>query len=260
MKIDTELLSHYLKQQPCPSTYDWVYTFTNGVKEIEMHRQDVVQALLQQLLLYQEQGYPLWNTTMHETIFQEELQTANEITILPIVGASANFDCTLCHHACTTYLLIDVLNIADYTHILSQMYYILHNLIHVHTCSYLIQQHYAKKPISYLQQIENMFFVNGLAQYVSWNEQMEQKGLQNSVSNQYREKAFSLLYQAMQVQDEATQQLILKQIKEASFWNQFPQIAGMFFLDDLYHAQHMQGLRAFYKHGPNAILSIVFQE
>lgn len=258
MNIDTTILSNYLNQKACPSTYTWVYEFTKGTQDIQMHRQDVVHALLEQLYRYQEECYPLWNHKIQKAIFQDDLQLVNAVEILPIVGSNSSFDCTICSHAAKTYLLIDLLNVADYTRVLSEMQYILHNLIHVHLCRYLIQQRYPKKPLSYIEQLENMFFVDGLAQYVAWNAHMEHCHFQDSMYKKRKETAFAMLYEAMQLQDEGLQQSILKRLNKISFWDKFPQAAGMFFLDDLYFAEKEKGLRAFYIHGPNAILSIVF--
>lgn len=260
MKIDSSIIEHYLHQSPCPVESAWIYKITQGKRDIEMHRQEVVQALLKQITLYCDEGFPIWNKQLIQTIFQDQIDLLDDLILLPIVGANASFDGTICTHLEQNYLILDVLNIADYTPILTQMHYILHNLIHVSIITFLIHTRYPKQPKTYLEQLESIFFVEGLAQYLSWNEDVSKKRFQNASYEKRKETAFGLLYQAIQINDEATQKRMLETLKKASFWNRFPQVAGMFFMDDLYQAEKEKGLRACYMHGPNSILSIVFQE
>lgn len=260
MNIDTTVLQHYLQQKPCPSAYAWVYEAAKGRRKIEMHRQDVVEALLKQLSLYASQGYPLWNQSLIRSLFQAELTKIEEVILLPIVGAKASFDGALYTHEGNVYFLIDFLNIADYTPMLSQMTYILHNLMHVQLAQYLIKQRYPDELASFPAYLETSFFVDGLSQYLSWNEDVREKSFQDSSYDKRKETAFGLLYQALHIQEIATQQTIINSLQSASFWNRFPQVAGMFFMDDIYQAEKEKGLRAIYTHGPSGIFSIVFEE
>lgn len=260
MNIDTTILQHYLQQKPYPSTYAWVYEATKGRRKIEMHRQDVVEALLKQLSLYASQGYPLWNQRLIHTLFQTELAKVEEVILLPIVGANASFDGALYTHEGNIYLLIDFLNIADYTPMLSQMTYILHNLMHVQLAQYLIKQRHPDNPTNFFTYLETSFFMDGLSQYLSWNEDVCATSFQDTSYDKRKEAAFGLLYQAIQIQEMETQKTIIDSLQSASFWNRFPQAAGMFFMDDVYQAKKEKGLRAVYTHGPSEIFSIVFEQ
>ena len=66
-------------------------------------------------------------------------------------------------------ILIDLIHIADYTRIVSQMTYILQNYLTFELSKYLIQKQFPVRSRKYLSLLNHLAFTNGLANYLAWN-------------------------------------------------------------------------------------------
>lgn len=257
MKLDTTWLTTYINQQKRPEKTAWIYQFTNGTSEIANYRQDICLALLNECEQYRL--FPLWNHDLAILLVPDLKKQVKDIILLPIVGSNSSFDAELIQYEGTIYLLLDLLNIADYTQSLKEMAYILHNLCHIAIYEYLFSSQY--QATSYLEKLEMRFFANGWVQYLSWNKHHEQYVFQNTDYQKKKQRAFTLLSSALAIpkEDQDMQDKILKQLSQVDLWNRFPDIAGMFYLDKLFHSQGDQGLLAYYQKGPEGIFNDFFQ-
>lgn len=251
MKIDTHLLTLYIDEQKKPEANTWFYQFTNGTSDISDHRQDVCLALLQECDRYQQ--FPLWNKQLATLLFPDIEERLNSIILLPVIGSHKNFDAQLIQYQGIQYLLVDLLNIADYTQSLKEMSYILHNLCHIALYEYLFTSY--QQATNYIEHLKMRFFVNGWVQYLSWNEHHEQYVFHNPGYQQKKKRAFTLLATALAVnlEDQTTQKQILRQLSQVDLWNRFPDIAGLFYLDEIFHTQGDQGLLTYFQEGPNQL-------
>lgn len=254
MKLDVQMITPYLQKQTLPENHHWIYQYTNGTKEILPHRQEIVITLLNELAKYPDR-FPLFNHDLICELCFDTLPLLEDITLLPIVGSHASFDNRIIQHNGKTYLLIDLLNVADYTPIVKQMTYILHNMMHVTILQYLIK---VRKPTTYIEQLEAMFFIDGFVQYLAWNVDCAAYNFQSETYAKRKEQSFQLLYRAVQVTDSNLQMQILKQLSTTDLWNTFPLACGIFFLDDFYHKEHEKGLCDYFAHGPKDCFKLIF--
>ena len=244
MEICTDVIQSYL-QGKIPMTNSWFYAYTNGVTSIAATRQEVCARLLEECENYRD--FPLWNHDLITALFMDYDHRLREVVLLPIVGSHPNFDAAVIEHKGKFFLLIDLLNIADYTQSVKEMCYILHNLCHIHLLRYLFLQRFPK-PTQSLSLLNYRFFCEGFLLYLAWNEDITSYVFHTPTYHSIKQKSFQHLYQALLMEETKRKQL-LQVLNHVDLWDRFPDIAGMFFCDDVFHRQGTDGLRTYFSFG-----------
>lgn len=244
MKIFTDVIDAYMNNK-IPKADSWFYAYTNQTAPIASTRQEVCDRLLEECLMYRD--FPLWNREIITTLFPDCDSLLEEIILMPIIGAHKSFDAALIEHENRWYLVLDLLNIADYTQSVKKMCYILHNLCHMELLRRLFQRCFPK-PEESLAQLNYRFFVEGFVLYLAWNEAVSAYVFHTSAYASIKQKSFQFLYQSLN-SEAAQRQRILSALDRVGLWDRFPDIAGMFFCDDVYRRQGVEGLKAYFSLG-----------
>lgn len=156
-------------------------------------------------------------------------------------------------------IYIDLLRIADETPILKEMQYLLmHEITRIVIQKYLTQNKPQLKQFQH--QLNYLFLTAGLSNYLSWNNSYEAYRLQDKKYEERRSKAFALLYHAYQETNETAQKQILSYLKKCEFWNSFPSVAGMFFIDDVLHEHDPSFLKQLLDTKGSQLISYIFEE
>lgn len=256
MKTDGLYLTPYLDHKEFPESKGWIYQFTNGTRKIEMNRQEIVLELLDKLIDY-PRLLPIFNHNLILKLFPEMKTSLQDVTILPIVGAHQSFLCDIVCYEGEQYLLIDLLNVANYTGILSQTMYIMNNVIHLTLIRYLMNKKFAA-PETYMEKLESIFFVEGFTQYLAWNEKCADYKFQSDEYLQRKKRSFLFLQDALQVEDPIKQEQILNKLANSELFDNFVLASGIFFLDDLYHKENEKGLCDYFARGPKDCFKLIF--
>lgn len=244
MEIRTDVIQAYL-QGEIPDGNSWFYAYTGGTAPISAARQEVCTRLCEECLAYRK--FPIWNGELITALFPNHDKWLNEVVFLPIVGSRRTFDASLIIHDNRPFLLIDLLNIADYTQSVKEMCYILHNLCHIQLLRYLFHQR-LPVPIDPEEQLNYRFFCEGWILYLAWNENIREYKFHTSAYNAIKPKVFRLLYRALTAETPQIQR-ILQALDQVDLWDRFPDIAGMFFCDDVFQHQGLPGLQAYFASG-----------
>lgn len=216
-------------------------------------RKDVVAELNKQLHL-QILNFPTYNRELWLMLFKD-LTILQHLTIIPIVGYGHHKT----HKQDDEYIIfLDLLLIADTTHIISQMAYLMQNHLVCESTRICIHEKYPDVKKEFHAIVDYLTFSHGLSNYLSWGENCKEYKFYTEKYEPYKEKAFSLLLQTFEVNDRAMQHKILKYAVETNFWNQFPGIAGMFYMDDIVRENSIQGIYELYKRGPENITKKIF--
>ncbi len=254
MKVDTTLIEAYLNDQSLNETFP--YAFIKNFKNPDQKRKDVVKELTSQLKNIIE-FFPQFNHTLWNQLFNNSSNILNSIHILPVVGEYSSF-AHVEKKDNQFFIVIDLIKVADFTRIISQMVYILNNYLTTEITKICILHEYAIPSKKYIDILNEMVFAHGLANWLAWNEDCRQYKFQTSRYDSYKEKAFGLLSQASQVENKAFQHKIILNILGSAFWNQFPAVAGMFYFDDLYYNLGEKGILLAYQHGPKDFIKIIY--
>lgn len=255
MILKDSIIQAYLQNKPIDTAQD--YTLLHNLTTPNYGRMEIVKELYQRLTITLQQ-FPIFNQTLWNALFPNWKDTLKDVCILPVVGLTSSIHPIQVIDG-TTYIVIDLIQTANYTRIVSQMEYLLQNLLMTSLAELCIQDSYPVKSIPYLQTLDSMFFKEGLKTYLSWNKDCSQYVFQDENYAKRKEMTFGFLYDAVNIQDKTTQEKILQHIQQADFWNQFPMIAGLFFFDDIYHEDGIQGIIDIYQKGPYNIASTIFQ-
>lgn len=231
MYIELSEVDYYVKESEQKKDA-WYQPFC-GVEAISPTRKEVVLRLCKEVCCYEK--FPLWNHDLIVYLFPYCSTMIDQIVMLPIVGSGKHFDAKVLTHDGTDYLVVDLLNIADYTSSVMEMCYILHNLCHVHLLRYYLNHAY-KKPMAYIPQLEYRFFCEGLIQYLSWNENVTEYRLKEARYVHRKKDAFYTLNKAFEIKEKQFREQILYMLDKLDLWQRFTDIAGMFYCDCLYQA------------------------
>lgn len=219
----------------------WYQPFC-GVEVISPTRKEVVLRLCREVYYYE--NFPLWNHALTVYLFPYCRTLINQIVMLPIVGSGKHFDAKVLEHNGKDYLVVDLLNIADYTSSVKEMCYILHNLCHVHLLRYYMSHAY-EKPIAYIPQLEYRFFCEGLIQYLSWNEDAAVYRLKEARYIHRKKDAFYTLNKAFEIKEKQFREQILVMLEKLDLWQRFTDVAGMFYCDFLYQSGGKRRLKEY---------------
>ncbi len=254
MKLDTTLIEAFLNDQPLNHTfpYDFIKTFAAPSSK----RKDVVKELTSQLKNILD-DFPQFNHNLWNRLFNDTSAVLDTIYVLPVVGETTSY-AHVEKKDNNYYIIIDLIKIADFTRIVSQMVYILNNYLINEITKICILHKFPVSSKSYIDILNEMVFAHGLANWLAWNEDYKQYKFQSSRYDSHKEKAFGLLAQAVQIENKAIQHKIIIDILHSDFWDQFPAIAGMFYFDDTYHDLREEGILLLFKRGPKDIIKTIY--
>lgn len=254
MRIEFSEIDYYVQHYE-PKRNAWYQPYCAEDK-ISPTRQEVVLRLCKEICYYED--FPLWNHDLTAYLFPYHQKLSNKVTLMPVVGSGKYFDAKLLQHKNKVYLLVDLLNIADYTNSVLEMCYILHNICHVYMHRYLINQYY-EKPETYNQQLEYRFFCEGIVQYLSWNQDVAKYRLKEARYIHRKKDAFYTLNNALEMRDPAVQEQILKMLENLDLWQRFPDVAGMFYCDRLYQKGGKQRLKEYIDKGFKGSIAVMLE-
>lgn len=254
MILKDSIIQAYLQHKPIHTAQD--YTLLQNLTTPDRNRIEIVQELYHRLMKSLH-AFPIFNKDLWNALFPTWKETLKDVYILPVVGLTTSIY-PIQKIDGKTYIVIDLIQTANYTRIVSQMEYLLQNLLMTSLAELCIQHDYPNQPSTYLQSLDTMFFKEGLKTYLSWNKDCKFYVFQNEKYLKRKELTFAILLEAVNVTDKTTQQNILNHIQQADFWNQFPIIAGLFYFDDQYQDNDIQGIIQTYRKGPNGIILSIF--
>ncbi|MCI9312556.1 MAG: hypothetical protein HFE68_04240 [Erysipelotrichaceae bacterium] len=246
MIINTGVIEAY-QRKSLPDEQAWFYQKYGRNPSLSLQRQAVCERLCDELRFYEH--FPLWNQVLILTLFpQIEKELAN-MEILAIIGSDQRFDGDITMHDGKTFLVVDLLNIADYTQSVKEMTYILHNQCHYQLIAHVLKKQSATAQ-TFQEQMAYRFFVHGLALYASWNEDYHAYVFHEPQYAKRKAKAFYMYHSAMHnLTDEQERQMFLRIIRKVELWERYPDIAGLFFVDALMREEGIESLKEYVKAG-----------
>lgn len=254
MLYDNHIAAAFLEGRP--AAQEAYFYLLQDFTEPDIKRRDIVRELDSQLESIVEE-FPVFNSELFEAVFPNYREQLNKVCIIAVVGTKENRIVKTEDSFC---ILIDLIHIADYTRIVSQMTYILQNYLTFEISKYLIQEQFPVRSRKYLSLLNHLAFTNGLSNYLAWNASCNHYKFYTQKYESHKERAFGLLAQALQVETKALQHKILVSAVTQEFWNQFPAVAGMFYFDNIYRDLGKEGVVLVYKHGPKNFIQTIFHE
>ena len=253
MQIDSSLIHAFLHDLPMEQSSG--YSYVSGFQQPDSKRKDVVSALLSELETIVEE-FPVFNKDIWLSLFSDMDELLASLTIIPVVGStSAPMRTEVFKH---NVIILDLIHIADYTRILSQMTYIMQNYITLVITKLCIRHRYPLSTHHYLDMLDDMTFTHGLANWLAWNRNCKEYKFQDDRYEPHKEKAFGMLAQAITIENKALQHTVLHKALHSDFWNQFTAVAGMFYFDDVYHDIGKDDILLLYRHGPKHFIHTIF--
>lgn len=256
MEIQTQVVDSYLNDEAIHTKErGWLFSdFTQP----DPSRKEVV-AELKRRVLESADHFPTFNSALYLMLFPHLDEVLEECRIVLVVGSPASIY-SLTHEG-VRYLVIDLLQVANMTRIVSQMMYVIANGINFEIAKQCILKDYPAPHAAhdYHALLNRRCFIEGLATYLAWSSNIEQYRFFTEKYNPYKEKAFALLHQAFYTQNQLTRKKILTALPQLDFWNQFPTIAGMFYFDDVFLAHGKKAIKAVYDLGWRHFIQTIFQ-
>lgn len=254
MQYNDSIINAYLEGRPISK--EKLYPYIKNYHTPDSKRKDVVKELNQQLQSITEK-FPVFNTHLWSLLFHDMDDALDKIHICPVVGGDTLS--TQCVKGEEVYLFIDLICVADYTRIVSQMTYILKNHLMYEVTRLCILKKYPLDSKHYASLLDTSAFVHGLSYYLSWNESCSNYKFYTDAYDLRKEQAFGLLLQAMNVDNKAMQHKILLHIRSGDLWNQFPAAAGMFYFDDIYRELGEKGICQLFERGPKGFVKHIYE-
>ena len=254
MIYDNSIVDAFLHDIPISNQA--LYPYIKGYQKPDKKRKDIVEELTKQTQQIVE-TFPVFNPSIWNAVFANMDEYIDSIHICSVVGSS-----TLCYSAKINddlYIFIDLLCVANHTRIVSQMVYIVNNLISLEVSKHCILKQFPLTSNNYNAILDEAAFVHGFAHYISWNTSCENYVFHTQTYEERRIQAFGLLSQALQVDTIQMQQKILTHIHSQDLWQQFPVVAGMFYFHDTFMELGMQGIKQLYQMGPKGFIQRIFE-
>lgn len=254
MQLHTSIIHAYLHDQPLAQAMDahWM----ERIAPADPRRKEVVAALLEELQAIVD-TFPVYNASLWKQLFPVD-ELKKHILVLPVVGSTPCINQVL-HKKEMIILQLDLIHIADYTRILSQMVYIMKNYLTKELAKLFIEHRWKQIPDTYLHHINYICFRDGLANLLAWNEDAHQYPFASSSYEARREQCFALLYQALQIHDPALQKQLISHLMHAELWEHFAAGAGMLYLYDILQEQGENALLQLLEKGPRHFAEHIFQ-
>ena len=148
MLYDNRIAAAFLEGRPV--TEEKHFYLLQEYKEADPKRRDIVQELDSQLESIVEE-FPTFNKELFEAVFPNYREQLKTVCIMAVVGTKENRIVKSEEGLC---ILIDLIHIADYTRIVSQMTYILQNYLTFELSKYLIQKQFPVRSRKYLSLLD----------------------------------------------------------------------------------------------------------
>lgn len=252
MKCNTEVIQAYVEDLAIENVS--CFSLLEPFEAPDKKRKDVVKELLDQLEHILEE-FPVFNKTLWNQLFQNQQSLLDDLMIIPVVGTHRN---EIIKEGSHTYILLDLIHIADYTPIVSQMVYIMQNYLTLEISRLCIHDAFPIRNKSYLALLDYFTFCNGLSNFLAWNEHADDYKFHTEKYEPYKEKAFGMLAGSMEVINKVVQHKILISATSGDLWSQFPSSAGMFYFHDIYSEYGNVGVIARYRKGPEHFIHTIF--
>lgn len=258
MILHDSIIRQFIQDEPLDTSTYQVYPKPWIIPADHSKRKEVVMELHSRLYPILQQN-SLFNIDLLRTLVSNCDFLLSNIHVHLFVHAPKPYDIYVVSKQDEHHIYIDLLQIADQSPIISRMLYIVqHELCRI--CSKICMQSSSMtSPKSYTALLNNDAFYNGFALLLSWNEDISTYNLQNSMYDEHKEKAFGMLYEAIQISDTKQQDNILNYLHHASFWNRFTRIASMFYLYDVYLESGFVGLSDIYDKKDDHFIQNIFQ-
>lgn len=254
MNFNTSIISAFLSDKDI--TKEESFWLIQNYRKPNDQRKDIVKALASKLNDIIEK-FPTFNAPLWNVLFPCCETILDTIWICPVVGDHA-YGNHVIQKDDAIYVVIDLLYVANFTRIVSQMEYMMQNFLTFEIAKVCIHHDYPLQSKRYVDVLNHLAFTNGLANYLAWNHSCSLYKFYTEKYETHKEKAFGLLASAMEIQDNDMQQKILKSAETADFWNQFPSVAGLFYFDDIYREFDIRGIQILYQQGPRNFIQTIF--
>ncbi len=244
MNIDTHIIERYINGQPPYAKEDaWM-----PIERVDLaaNRQEVAAELMKRTRALCAQ-FPTFNAALFHALFPQLETTLSHIDVILLVGSKEL--CHLHHDKTRCVLFLDLIRAADMTHIVSQMMYLIHNALHYEIAKHCLLSAYPDDVNDFIQRLNHLCFIEGFATYLSWNAHAADYRLFTDRYEAQKIQAFGMLHQALSIEDASLQKAILAALPSLPFWEQFPTIAALFYLDDCYRSEGESGLCRLYAQG-----------
>ena len=253
MQIDTQMIDQYLDDLPLSYNKDFLMT---EVLKPDKNRKEVVFELRNRLQDALAQ-FPSFNRSLFYQLFPNMDTSLDSYHIIFIVGSNQFYKTYVTDRS--TSIVIDLIQCANMTHIVSQMMYlILHTLHYEIAHSLILAQYPLPKACRYTDWLNHLSFVEGFASYLSWNEDAEQYKFHAQRYELQKEKAFAMLLDAFYINSEEIQREIIASMPDLPFWSQFPVTASIFYIDDLFRSSGERKISSLYKQGWDTWIQTIY--
>lgn len=231
MNIQTTVIDQYLSDEPIQFDYHLVYPENSTLMQVYIARKEVVKELQTQLLK-KLGGNNLYNSELCKKIFTNFDTVASSIHLHLLVGAPKSHDIYTQRKGDETHVYIDLIQIADETNVIKEMLYlIMHELTKI-TVRKCIQKEF-NDTMQFHDKLNYMTFYQGLCEYLSWNENYQKYKLDHTRYSDKRMDSMFLLHHAFQEEAIPLQNTLLQHVENASLWQQFTTVTGLFYFFDL---------------------------
>lgn len=256
MMIHDEAIQLYVKDKPIPKLIYKVYP-TQPAGQPDPKRKEVVMELFSRILPILNE-HTFFNIELCRKLFHHYDKVLDTFHFHFLVHAPKGYDIYTKHMKDATHIYIDLIQVADHTPIVSQMMYILeHEISRVCLETYLSKK-LGKAPASYLDALDYDTFKEGLVELLSWNNAIDTYRFNDESYEQHKQKAFGSLYEIMQIDQPNEQTKVLFYLNQASFWERYTCISGMFYLFDIYTAYGADKLCEVYQNGYQNFVKTIF--
>lgn len=253
MQIDSHIVDRYLNGDPLfTKEDDWM-----PIEKIptDLNRQEV-SAELKTRMLDSLARFPSFNHALFMALFPTLDHTLEKVNVHLVVSTRQLFH--MAKRDQTIDLFIDLIQAANHTHIVSQMLYLILYSLHSAIAKHCLQERWTIQEDSYQKRLNHLCFIEGFATYLAWNEDAANYRFYTDRYEQKKERAFGLLYHAFQTTDTVIQEKIFTSRTAIPFWNQFWTTAPLFYIDDIYRSDSIDGVRALYEQGWSHFVETIF--
>lgn len=256
MMIHDEAIQQYVKDKPIPNFIYKVYPM-QPAGQPDPKRKEVVMELFSRILpIINEHSF--FNIELCRKLFDHYDKVLDTFHFHFLVHAPKGYDFYTKHTKDTTHIYIDLIQIADHTPIVSQMMYILeHEISRICLDTYLSKT-LENAPDSYVDKLDYEAFKEGFVELLSWNDSIHTYRFNDESYELHKQKAFGTLYELIQIKQPNEQSKVLFYLNQASFWERYTCIAGMFYLYDIFIDYGTDKLCEVYQKGFHNFIKTIF--
>ncbi|MEG0290263.1 MAG: hypothetical protein RR941_02540 [Erysipelotrichaceae bacterium] len=234
--------------------YDQIIEGKHLFQEPDYKRKEVVVELNKQIHEMMH-SFSIFNSALFQQLFPNYDTFLADVTLMPVVGLQPPYDAFKTSIDQKDTLIIDLHQIANQTHEVDKMMYIIKNFITQEIVKMGIEQDYkAKDALCYEDKMAYLVFKEGLIHYLSWGDNIQTYQLYSEKYEEKRGLNFMKLSQALEIKEPYFQKKLLTMAIHGEFWDRFAIISGMFLWDILYQEQGIQGILDAYQKGWNTFI------